>query len=76
MTDEKIISWYSGYKGRQYPKVFSFKGHLMKTKLLKETEFIEERATGEREMKFTVQTETGEIFQILVGKETQISKVS
>ena len=74
--NEKILSWYSGYKAKEYPLVFSFKGTLIKTKLLKETELIEDEKTGERKMKFTVLTESGGLFHILVGEEIQISKVS
>jgi len=74
---DKIISWYSGYKGNEYPIVFLFHGKEKRVKRLLGTKLIEYEKTKERKREFVVETAAFEMYNIIVGEgKCVIIKVS
>jgi hypothetical protein len=74
MTD-KIISWYNGYKGEEYPLVFLYRGKEKKVKRLVESKYTEDAGTKKRKREFLVETEQGTRFDIIVGEKITVEKV-
>ena len=67
-----VISWYNGYKGREYPLVFRFAGREERTEQLLSEKLIEEKGTHNRIRAFLVKTAEGQFFEILVGDAVEI----
>jgi hypothetical protein len=70
--EDSILSWYSGYKGREYPLVFRFAGKQERTEELLSEKLIEEKGTRRQIRAFLVKTAEGQLFEILVGKTVEI----
>lgn len=70
-----ILSWYSGYKGEEYPCSFLYNGLEKEVDKLIESKLIENSRTKKRKRVFLVETEDSEIYMLIVGEKTKIERV-
>ncbi len=70
---DKVISWYSGHRGEQYPLIFRFKSEEKRVKRLIQSEIVEDGAIrGKRNRRFLVESLKGDKFWIIVGEMTKV----
>ena len=72
---DTIISWYSGYKGEEYPHIFLFRGEKKSVQEVVERRIIEDSMTKERKREYVVVTEDNALFRILVGNVIEIKRI-
>lgn len=70
-----ILSWYSGYKGEEYPCSFLYNGLEKEVDKLIESKLIESSETKKRKRVFLVETEDSEVYMLTVGEKTKIKRV-
>lgn len=70
--DSAIITWYSGYTGREYPLIFRYRNREYRTERLIAEKLIEEEGTSRRFRTFLVRTAEGCLFEIADGEEVEI----
>jgi hypothetical protein len=70
--ERAVISWYSGYTGREYPLIFRYAGREYHTERLLSEKLIEAQGTKQRIRAFLIRTTEGELFEIIDGEEVEI----
>lgn len=70
--EDRIIEWYCGHRGNEYPLVFIFAGKEERTGQLISEKLIEERGTRKRIRAFLIKTTGGKLFEIFVGDKVEI----